>query len=205
MLTARSIAIGTTLALFVLTAVACSTPEPPKPPGSVAEVIPYELSGAPEWVKKSCENYWDDDDDAHLCAVGAVAGTRATSLARTAAIARARTALARSIETTVQGLLKDYQATSTGGEDFGSLASDEQYITDTSKQITDISLAGTKFQNSWVAPSGTMWVLVSLDLSTFEEALKRDMSLPESERTAIAERAKEAFAELKTEIEEQVQ
>jgi len=195
----------TTGLLLALAVAACSTPTPPKAPETPAETMPQEMSGAPDWVTKSCEAYWDDDSEARLCAVGAVAGTKNPGLARSAAVARARTEMARGLETKVQALLKDYQATSTGGADFVKLASDEQYITDASKQITDTSLSGTKFENSWVSPNGTYYAMISLDLKTFEDAIKGDESLPESTRTAIAERAQAAFAELEDEIEKQRQ
>ena len=51
-----------------------------------------------------------------------MAGTKNPGLARSAAVARARTEMARGLETKIQALLKDYQATSTGGSDFAKLA-----------------------------------------------------------------------------------
>jgi hypothetical protein len=199
----RSIARCAAALLLALAFVACHTPTLPTPPATPAEVMPQEMSGAPDWVTKSCRTHWDDDSEAHLCAVGAVAGTLNPALARTAAIARARTELARSIETQVQALLKDYQSTATGGGQFAEKTGDEQYISDTSKQITDTSIAGTMLENSWVSPNGTYYVMISLDLETFRESIGRDQSLPESTRSAIAERAKAAFDELAAEIDKQ--
>lgn len=196
------IALCMTLLLFGVAA--CSTTPTAKTPETPAEVMLYQASSAPDWVNRSCEQHWDDEDEARICSVGVVTGTKNPGLARSAAIARARAEMARSLETKVQALLKDYQASSTGGEKFAKLASDEQFITDTSKQITNTSLSGTKFENSWVAPDGTYYAMISLDLPTFEGAIQSDTSLSENERNAITERAQAAWDELNAEIDAEI-
>ena len=84
-------------------------------------------------------------------------GTRNISLARTTATARARTEIARSLNTHVSAMLKDCQASTTGGSEYAESASDEQHIVDVSKQITKASLSGTRLKKTWISPKGTVF------------------------------------------------
>jgi len=172
--------------LIVALGIGCATP--------MAEDTPLEdeFAGAPDWVVRGgCP-----DDDEIVCGVGAVSGSRNISLMRTAAIGRARTEIARSLRVGVASMLKDYQATTTGGRDFGMAANDEQHIQDVSKQITDMTLAGTQMTDSWVSDSGTFWALVTLDVEKFSEAVGQMDQLSETIRQAVVDRADDAFAEL---------
>lgn len=154
------------------------------------------LAGAPDWVLKGCSSYWGDDGGSRVCGVGSMSGTRNISLARTAAIGRARTEIARSLETKVKAMLKDYQSTTTGGEEFGSAANDEQHIEDVSKQISQTTLSGTTLQDTWVGPDGTLYTLVAMDYESFNDAVAKMNQLSESVRKAVQERAKASFEEL---------
>lgn len=153
------------------------------------------LADAPDWVLQSCSAYWGDND-ARICGVGSAGGTKNISLARNAAIGRARTEIARSLQLKVKSMLKDYQATTTGGDEYGFAAADEQYVEDVSRQITDMTLSGTAMQDTWVAGNGTLFVLVALDVDTFKDSLQNMTDLSETIRRAVQERADEAFDEL---------
>jgi hypothetical protein len=93
-------------------------------------------------------------------------------------------------------MLKDYQATTTGGEEFGTAAADEQHIVDVSKQITNFTLSGTEHRDTWISNSGTWYALVVLDLDKFEDSVGKMNNLSESIRKAVQERAAKAFDEL---------
>ncbi len=163
------------------------------PPGAA---MADELDGAPEWVSRGCAAYWGDDDGARICGVGAVAGTRNAALARTAAMGRARAEIARSLQTKVRAMLKDYSSTTTGGDEFGIAAADEQTIDDVSKQITSMTLSGTALQDTWISNNGTLYTLVALDVERFNDSISGMTNLSESIRTAVRERADAAFREL---------
>lgn len=178
--------------LIAVFALACSSDGPDAAP--ILDSSP--LAGAPDWVLHGCSAYWDGDDGARICGVGSVAGTRNVSLARTAAIGRARTEIARSLQTKVESMLKDYSTTTTGGEEFGTGANDEQYIEDVSKQITQLTLSGTTLQDTWVGPDGTLYTLVALDVENFDTSLDQINSLSEKIREAVKERADASFREL---------
>lgn len=154
------------------------------------------LADAPEWVLKGCSAYWGDDDGARICGVGSMGGTKSISMARTGAIGRARTEIARSLQLKVKSMLKDYESTTTGGDEYGTAAADEQYVEDVSKQITDMTLNGTTLQDTWVASDGTLFVLVALDVDTFKDSLNNMTDLSETIRKAVQERADASFREL---------
>jgi hypothetical protein len=158
--------------------------------------MPNEFAGAPNWVIQGCHGYDGESMSTKLCGVGSFRGSSNISLARTAAMARGRTEIARSLGVKVRSMLKDYQATTTGGAEFGESASDEQHVVDVSKQITDISLTGTEIRDTWISNSGTYYTLMVLDVEQFEESVSGMRRLSESVRKAITERAEAAFADL---------
>ena len=176
------------LSMIAITALVGCGSSGPKEPGSVIE---KELDGAPDWVLKG-----KGADGKEIYGVGAVGGTRNVALARSTAQGRGRTEIARSLEVSVQSMLKDYQSTTSGGEYFGRAANDEQHIEDVAKQITDISLSGTRQEDHWISDTGTLYVLMALDVEDFKEAVNGMTQLNEHVREAVKERADEAFEEL---------
>ncbi len=153
-------------------------------------VVAAELDGAPDWV------LGNSNTKNEICGVGSAGGTRNASVARTAAMGRGRTEIARTLEVRVQSMLKDYQATTTGGEYFGQAANDEQHIEDVSRQITDTSLSGSELKKTWISKPGTLYVLMCVDLNKFKDAVNRMSQLNEQVRAAVVERANKAFEEL---------
>jgi hypothetical protein len=183
-------------AAIALNAMACANNS-----NNANDNMPSEFAGAPGWVIQGCHAAANDDHDGNICGVGSFAGSKNISLARTAAMARGRTEIARSLGVKVKAMLKDYQSTTTGGEQFGTSANDEQQIVDVSKQITDMSLTGTEVKDTWVSRSGTYYALMVLDLERFENSVERMDRLDEGVRKAITKRAKESFGELSDEID----
>ncbi|MFZ1037870.1 MAG: LPP20 family lipoprotein [Smithella sp.] len=171
----------------------------PVTPTAIDTVMKNEFIGAPDWVTKDCASYIKDNKK--ICGVGSIGGTRNPSIARTTAVARARTEIARNLQTRVLAMLKDYQATTSGGEYFGKYASDEQHVVDVSKQITNMTISGTVQKEIWVSKNGIYYVLVTLDIEKFKNIVQNMHSLPESVRKAVVQRADKAFGELDREID----
>ena len=159
--------------------------------------VKNEFDGAPKWVLGSSSTAQQ------ICGVGSAAGSRNVSMMRTTAMGRGRTEIARMLELKVQSMLKDYQATTTGGEEFGTAANDEQHVVDVAKQITDLTLSGTEQKESWISDSGTLYMLMCADLEKFKNTVNSMSQLSESVRKAVTERADKAFDELSKEIEAQ--
>lgn len=164
------------------------------------EAYNNELDGAPSWVTKGRFGVEKDAKSKYVYGVGSVGGTRNVGLAREAALGRARTDLARSLQLKIAAMLKDYQSTVTGGAEFGTAAADEQKITDVAKQVTDMTLSGTELVDSWISKNGNMWALCRLDVESFKNTVKQMNQLSESVRRAVEERADKAFEELDKEV-----
>lgn len=164
------------------------------PPG---EGLAADLDGAPDWVRKAGCAGFSGEAPQKICAIGSVGGTNNISLARTGAEGRGRTAIARSLQSKVSAMLKDYQST-TG--DFGGVG-DEQQITDVSKQLTSMALNGTRTLDTWVSSKGTFYALVMLDTDSFNKALAGMTQLSQKVREAITQRANTAFKEMDSELQ----
>jgi hypothetical protein len=152
-----------------------------------------DLAGAPLWIRQGCAAYWADAPDRGVCGVGSTSGTRNIAMATSSAEGRGRTAIARSLGTTVQAMLKDYQATTTGGDEFGTAASDEQHIVDVSKQLTNTTLRGAQRRDLWISPSGVVYALMVLDLENFQQTVWSMQQLSESVRSHVAQNAEKEF------------
>ncbi len=190
-----------TVAMFIaaMMMIACGSAE--KKENTPKNAMAAEFENAPKWVLMG-----GSGNSQEICAVGSLGGTRNPSMARNGAVGRARTELTRMLSVKVQSMLKDYQSTTTGGEEFGTAANDEQHLVDVAKQITDTTLAGTEQKDSWISPnSGTFWALVCMDVNKFSSAVNNMNQLSESVRKAVVERAEKAFDELSQEIEKKNQ
>lgn len=152
------------------------------------------LADAPDWVLVDCTRYWNGRPGARLCGVGSVAGTRNLSLARTAAIGRARSQISEKLEPMVEGMLRDYSTAAAAADDDGATPLNAQQIANVTTQITQYtSLNGATLKDTWVAPDGTLYTLVDLDVEHFETALDQMSSLTDAIRTGVRERASAAF------------
>jgi len=178
--------------IFLLVLSACGSTDK-----KTGDAVKNEFDGAPKWVLGSSST------PQQICGVGSAAGSSNVSMMRTGAMGRGRTEIGRMLELKVQSMLKDYQSTTTGGEEFGKAANDEQHIVDVAKQITDITLSGTEQKESWISDSGTLYVLMCADLEKFKNSVNSMSQLSESIRKAVTERADKAFEDLSKEIEAQ--
>lgn len=153
---------------------------------------------APKWIRTGCGAFFGEKKTL-VCGVGRVAGISDPGLAQSAAEGRGRTAIARSLSLRVKAMLKSYQASTSGGP--GNKENPEQYVEDTSKQITNMTLVGTRVADSWVSSRGTFFSLVVLDAEAFKTSMKSMAQLDEQLRAAIVDRANNAFGELDKETE----
>ena len=163
-----------------------STPSP-------KTALQAEMEDLPKWALGNCKEGLSEPS--MLCGSGSVQGMSNPGLARSAAESRARTELARTLQVRVKSMLKDYQAATQGGAKQETAS--EQHIEDVSKQITDLTLSGTRTEQTFVSNTGTFWALVVLDSNAFKSALNNEQ-LDGATRAAILERADQSFAELDT-------
>lgn len=181
----RSIVLSFAGLLWVAPLAACGKPSP-------KTALEAEMQGLPPWALGKCQETLKNKDA--LCASGSVQGMSSVSLARSAAEGRARTELSRVLSVRVKSMLKDYQSAAQGGPE--NETSSEQYIEDTSKQITDVTLSGSQVEETFVSETGTFWALVVLDVNAFKDSLQKANDLSEAVRAGIIERADRAFQSL---------
>ena len=186
---------GACVVLLLAAAAGCAGAPVVNPPGGPSAMAD-EFKGAPTWVVSSCSKYLKKDI---ICGVGAVGGTANPALARSAAEARGRTDIARQIGTEVRSAIHDYQATTTGGSEFGKAAADEQHIEDVAKNITDLTVGGVSLQESWISSSGTYYTLMRLDLDQLKNIVDHMNTLSDGVRKAVIQRAEKAFHQLDVE------
>jgi hypothetical protein len=156
------------------------------------------MVGAPKWVQMGCGAFFGEKKKV-LCGVGAIGGMTNPGLARSAAEGRARSEIARSLQVRVKAMLNDYQAATQGGA--GNKLDNEQHVEDVSRQITNMTLSGTRLQDSWISNPGTFYALVVLDVDAFRDQLKNMNQLDEQVRDAIVQRAERKFEELDAQTE----
>jgi hypothetical protein len=164
-------------------------------PRPVAGGLAGELDDAPEWVLAGCDAYYGESTKV-LCGVGSVGSTRNIGAARKGAIQRARLDIAEQLGVRVKGLVKDYQATVTGGDGFGTAADDEQKIEAASKAITEHTLSGSRVVQTWLSDKSTLWVLVALDPDAFKASLNSLKGLDPKLREQVDKNAEKIFEEL---------
>ncbi|MDR0965205.1 MAG: LPP20 family lipoprotein [Myxococcales bacterium] len=206
----RHLKISLLSAAVLLAFTACgSTPEQPtradlSAPTPMNAHIVNALEGAPEWVVSDCKIYLGKIGRKEmLCAAGAVGGSRNIALMKQNSAQRARVELANMMQSRIKGMMRDYQRSVTGGENFGTAADDEQLVESTSKSIVDTTLSGTESIASWASPTGELWTLVVLDTDSFLKALSNMKQLDARIVEHVKANAEESFAKLDEETSAQ--
>ena len=184
---------GAALAAVVATG-GCSS----KDVTTIDEQLPNEFAGAPNWVLQGCNAYWGDDGGARICGVGDAKIGRSMSIARTKATSRARAEISRTLETKVKNMVKDFQEQVTDGE---SEMTAEQFSS-TTVSLSKATLNGTSQQDTWVSPTGQIYMLVALDVEAFNNSVREMDDMNDKLRSFIEARAKKSFTELDEEMED---
>jgi len=162
------------------------------------EQLPNEFAGAPSWVLEGCGAYWDDDDGARLCGVGDAKIGRSMSIARTKATSRGRAEIGRTLETKVKSMIKDFQEQVTDGE---SEMTAEQFSS-TTVLLSKSTLNGTSIQETWISQTNQLYILVALDIESFENSVREMDEMSSQLRAFIEARARKSFTELDEEMED---
>jgi len=185
--------LGATALAAVIATAGCGTKEV-----TPDEQLPNDFAGAPEWVLQGCSAYWGDDGGARICGVGDAKIGRSMSIARTKATSRGRAEISRTLETKVKSMVKDFQEQVTDGE---AEMTAEQFSS-TTVSLSKATLNGTSVQQTWVSPSGQIYILVALDVEAFENSVREMDQMSDKLRTFIEARAKKSFTQLDEEMED---
>lgn len=192
--------------VFLAAAVGCkSTPPAPAKPvqtgieGGGVTGSPKE----PEWVSKGAGAF-PGDRGKFLYAVGSSSKDFNWSMTITRAKERGRQELARTIETEVASMIKDFMESHKDYADPNSASSNE-FTQVVSKSVSQATISGSMLRDSWTGPDGTFYALMSVAVEDLVQAAKK-AAQDEGQKKAvfIKERAEKAFADLDAEIEKRM-
>ncbi len=148
----------------------------------------------PQWVYKG-SGAFDDDKGKVFYGVGIASGINNKALLFSTADNRARAEVAKTLETYVAVLAKDYMASTTAGD--MSASSEEQHVEQALKTFSKTTLHGAAIIDHWQDPEDkTMYALCQLDLLAFQEALDNYKELDAKVRDYVRENAEKMHGEL---------
>src|SRR3954449_3614672 len=177
------------MALSCAAVVACGTEK--KPELSTQILHP----NGPEWVNKGTGAFGEKGKIFY--GVGIASGIRNASLRRSTADSRGRSEIAKTLDTYVAVLNKDYQASTTAGD--MSASSEEQHVQQALKTYSQMELSGVQIIDHWVDTDGTEYALASLDMDAFKGNMDKMKELNAKVRDAVRVNADKAFDELAAE------
>lgn len=132
-----------------------------------------EGTGGPVWIDQP-QSQFDDGSEVWIYAVGQAVHDPNRAAQANKAKQRARTDIARTLQVSVQSMAEDYQNTNRDFYDMDG-ASSVEYYEEISRQVTDVTLSGSRVIDSWRDPSnGDYYVLLGmpLDNSFFDAYMK---------------------------------
>ena len=159
-----------------------------------ASAPPKKVFRGPEWVWKG-SGAFDIDKGKVFYGVGMASGIKNKALLRTTADNRARAEIAKTLETYVAVLAKDYMASTTAGD--MSASSEEQHVENALKTFSKTTLHGATIVDRWLDPEdGTFYSLCELDMFAFKDALDKHKELDSKVRDYVRENAEKMHGEL---------
>lgn len=178
------VAIG--LGFTLITGLGCASAPKPTSRYATPAAKTASLAEAPEWLLSGCRAHWSDPIRARriLCGVGSAPAHRDRVAARETAIARGRAEIARSLEVTIESLVRLEDRADTDGE-----------VDAIVHQLSNTSMRGVQLEQIWRAESGETYALVSLDVARIEETVRDTPRLPPVTRASLAARAAAASLE----------
>ncbi|HVE13659.1 MAG TPA: hypothetical protein VNI01_09715 [Elusimicrobiota bacterium] len=154
------------------------------------------VTSGPDWVNKG-SGAFKDGGQSVFYGVGIFRGSSNPAMVRTAADERARVEIAKTLDTFVTSLYKDYMAATTAGDQ--SKTSDEQHVEQAFKNFSKFTLNGATVVDHWKDADGTMYALAKLDLESMKKSLENAKELNSKERDFVRANAEKAFDNLDAE------
>jgi len=174
-----------TLSMGILLIAGCATsPKPSADPASLG----------PAWVMKG-SGAFDVQKGKVFYGVGVASGIKNKALLRQTADNRARAEIAKTMETYVATLAKDYMASTTAGD--MSKSSEEQHVETALKTFSKTTLHGAEIVDRWMDPTdGSVYALCELDLYSFTDALEKNKELDKQVQDYVRENAEKLHGEM---------
>src|SRR5947199_1674798 len=153
-------------------------------------------ANGPDWVNRGSGAFGGEKGKIFY-GVGIASGIRNAALRRSTSDSRARSEIAKTLDTYVAVLNKDYQASTTAGD--MSASTEEQHVQQALKTYSQTELSGVLIIDHWVDTDGTEFALAQLDMETFKANLDKMKELSAQVRDAVRANADQAFDELSAE------
>lgn len=153
-------------------------------------------ANGPDWVNRGSGAFGGEKGKIFY-GVGIASGIRNAALRRSTSDSRARSEIAKTLDTYVSVLNKDYQASTTAGD--MSASNEEQHVQQALKTYSQVELSGVQIIDHWVDTDGTEYSLASLDMENFKSGMDKMKELNAAMRDAVRANADKAFDELAAE------
>lgn len=132
------------------------------------------IKGAPDWVNKGSQAL-NDQNGRLIHGIGSAPNMNDQSLQSSTADDRARTEVARVLNSFMHVVSQDYSAASGSGQDQQNEAAVSRQI----QNITDQNVSGARIIARWTDPkTGTLWSLAELDMKQVKDMVgnSKDMN-----------------------------
>lgn len=153
-------------------------------------------ANGPDWVNRGSGAFGGEKGKIFY-GVGIASGIRNAAMRRSTSDSRARAEIAKTLDTFVSVLNKDYQASTTAGD--MSQSSEEQHVEQALKTYSNMELSGVTIVDHWVDNDGTEYALAQLDMEQFKNGMDKMKELNAKVRDAVRANADKAFDELNAE------
>lgn len=153
-------------------------------------------AGAPDWVNKGSGAFGGEKGRVFY-GVGISGGIKNPAMRRSSSDSRARAEIAKTLDTYVSVLNKDYMASTTAGD--MSASSEEQHVSQALKTYSQMQLSGVVIVDHFVANDGTEYSLAQLDMAAFKDSMDKMKELNAKVRDQVKANAEKAFDELAAE------
>jgi len=176
-------------ALALVLASGCASNEAtPRSPYASPPTPEASLDRAPGWLVRGCRAWFADPAGAKrvVCGIGSAPAYRDRVAARETAIARGRAEIARSLEVTIESLVR---LTERGTNDV-----DDGELESIVHQLSSISMRGLQVTEVWRADTGETYALVALDVELVAQSVRDHPRLAANAPDDLAARAAAAFA-----------
>src|ERR1700704_6114608 len=125
-------------------------------------------ANGPDWVNRG-SGAFGGEKGRIFYGVGIASGIRNAAMRRSTSDSRARSEIAKTLDTYVSVLNKDYMASTTAGDMKAS--SEEQHVEQALKTYSQMELSGVLIVDHWVDNDGTEYALSQLDMQQFKDGL----------------------------------
>ncbi len=178
------------MAIATLAMVACGGDNKPQMSNQILH------ANGPDWVNKGTGAFGGEKGKVFY-GVGIASGIRNAAMRRSTTDSRARAEIAKTLDTFVSVLNKDYMASTTAGD--MSASSEEQHVQQALKTYSQMELSGVSIVDHWVDNDGTEYALAQLDMQQFKDGMDKMKELNSKVRDAVRANADKAFDELSSE------